>query len=53
MRRKIPPHMGLKLLAVWLVLSGLTTLVDLHFEGLGLIMGVLAIVAGVLIVIER
>lgn len=53
MRRNVPPNLGLKLLAVWLIISGLTALVNLHFAGLPVIMAVLAIVAGVLIVMER
>lgn len=53
MRRRLPPNLGLKVLAVWLIIYGLTALVQLQFEGLNLVLGALAIVAGVLIIIER
>ncbi len=53
MAKKLPPNLGLMLLAVWLTISGLTTLVNFHFEGLGPMMAVLAIVSGVLIIIQR
>ncbi len=43
--------LGLKLLGVWLVLYGLIDLLDLSFAYSGLIMAVLAIVAGVILLI--
>jgi hypothetical protein len=39
------------LLAIWLVLTGLIPLLDLSFTGLSTVRAVLAIAAGVLIVI--
>lgn len=44
---------GMILLGVWLLLSGLLALTDLSFEGQGVIMGLLALVAGVLILLNR
>lgn len=44
---------GISLLGVWLVAQGLISLIGLSFHGMHLIMGVLALVAGVLIVIRR
>jgi hypothetical protein len=41
------------LLAIWLILSGLMPLLNLSFSGVGTIMGILAIAAGVLILIGR
>ncbi len=41
---------GMLLLGIWLVVSGLIPLLRLSFSGLGTIMAILAIVAGVLIV---
>ncbi len=41
------------LLAIWLILQGLIPLVGLRFEGLGLVLNILAIVAGVFILIRR
>jgi hypothetical protein len=41
------------LLAIWLILGGLMPLLNLSFSGVGTIMAVLAIAAGVLILIGR
>lgn len=42
---------GLVLLAVWLVLTGLITLFGLSFDGIGVIMGILALAAGIFLLI--
>jgi hypothetical protein len=44
---------GTTLLGVWLLLQGLIGVIDLHFSGLGLLMGVLALVAGIMILLGR
>jgi hypothetical protein len=41
------------LLAAWLVMTGLIPLLNLSFSGLGTVMHILAIAAGVLIVVGR
>jgi len=41
------------LLAVWLVMTGVIPLLNLSFSGLGTVMAILAIAAGVLIVVGR
>ncbi len=46
-------RLGFVLLAIWLILTGLLALFDFHFNGEGIIMGILALVAGILILIER
>jgi hypothetical protein len=46
-------NVGMLLLGVWLVLHGLIELVSLHFQGLGTVMAVLALIAGGLIVLGR
>ncbi len=46
-------HIGLVLAGLWLVLTGLIELVGLRFQGLPEVMAVLAIVAGVLVIIRR
>jgi hypothetical protein len=46
-------NIGMLLLAIWLILSGLINLIGLHFGGLGVVMGVLAIAAGVLIIMGK
>lgn len=52
-RMKRPQNLGMLLLAIWLILTGLIALFGLSFQGLPLIMGILAIVAGVLILLGR
>ncbi len=46
-------NLGMLLLAIWLILTGLIALLGLSFAGLNLIMGLLALFAGVLILIGR
>ena len=53
MTRKLPPNLGLKLAAVWLIATGLIGLVNLTFAGLAVLMSVLALTAGLLILVER
>ena len=51
--RGLPANLGLLLLAVWLILTGLISLLGLTFEGLGTLMALLALGAGVLILLQR
>ncbi len=44
---------GMLLLGTWLVLTGLMRLIDFSFRGLGTVMALIAIAAGVLIALER
>ena len=44
---------GMLLLSIWLVLTGIIPLVHLSFSGLSTVMAVLAILAGLLILIGR
>ena len=46
-------NIGFLLLAIWLILTGLITLFSLSFNGLGVIMGILAIAAGIFILLGR
>lgn len=48
---KIARSLGLLLLAIWLILSGLIPLLHLSFAGLGTIKAVLAVSAGVLLLL--
>ena len=50
---KITRNIGMLLLAVWLILTGLVPLLNIGFSGLGTVMAVLAVAAGILIVIGR
>ena len=47
------PKLGVRLAGVWLILTGVTQLAKLSFEGLPLILAILAVAAGVLIVLDR
>lgn len=49
----LPKNLGMLLLAIWLIVTGLMAVLNFTFSGLPLIMGLLAIAAGVLIVLQR
>jgi hypothetical protein len=46
-------NIGMVLLGVWLILHGLISIIGLNFNGLPMLMGILALVAGILIVLKR
>lgn len=50
---KLKRNVGMLLLAIWLILTGLVPLLNLSFSGLGAVMGILAIAAGVLIIVGQ
>lgn len=50
---RLTRNVGMLLLAVWLILTGLESLLNLSFSGLGTVMAILAFAAGVLIVVGR
>jgi hypothetical protein len=52
-RRGLRSSIGMILLCVWLILMGLLALLSVGFTGSGTILAVLAIVAGVLILLKR
>jgi len=52
-RLNLTQNLGLLLLGIWLILSGLIALLGLSFQGLPLLMGILALIAGILIVLRR
>jgi hypothetical protein len=51
--KRFTKNIGMLLLAIWLVLTGLIGLFSLSFNGLGVIMALLAIAAGIFIFIGR
>ena len=53
MRMKLTKNIGLLLLGIWLILSGLIPLLSLGFSGLGTLMAILAIAAGAFILLGR
>ena len=50
---KITKNLGMLLLAIWLILTGLAQVVSIPIPALGTILAVLAIAAGVLILLGR
>jgi hypothetical protein len=50
---RLSRNLGMLLLAIWLILSGLVPLLNLSFSGLGTLMAILAIAAGALILVGR
>lgn len=52
-RLKMKKNIGILLLGIWLAVTGLASLLQLSFSGMGTIMAILATVAGVLIIIGR
>lgn len=50
---RLTRNIGMLLLAAWLILTGLIPLLGLGFSGLGTVMAILAIAAGVLIALGR
>ncbi len=50
---KLTRNIGMLLLGIWLVVSGLIALVNFNFNGLSTLMAILAIAAGVFISLGR
>ena len=46
-------NIGMLLLGIWLILTGILPFLKLGFQGLGMIMAVLAVLAGILIIAGR
>ena len=46
-------NLGMLLLAVWLIMTALIPMLNLSFSGLSTVMHVLAIAAGILIILGR
>jgi hypothetical protein len=44
---------GMLLLAIWLIIHGLSVLFDFSFQGMAKLLGILALAAGILIFIDR
>ena len=50
---KITKKLGIILLSIWLIVTGLLTLVDLSIPGIEMILAVLAIAAGALLLLDK
>ena len=49
---KIAKNLGMLLLAIWLIITGLSAFIG-ALSGLGTIMSIVAVIAGILILIDR
>lgn len=50
---KLTQNLGMLLLAIWLIVTGLISLLSFSFSGLPIIMAIIAIAAGVLILLGK
>jgi hypothetical protein len=50
---KIKGNLGMLLLAILLILQGLVSLLGLSFSGIGMILGILALAAGVALLLGK
>jgi uncharacterized membrane protein HdeD (DUF308 family) len=54
--REVSPmqkNLGLLLLAVFLIIFGLAQILSLSFSGMPIVMGILALIAGILLILGR
>jgi uncharacterized membrane protein HdeD (DUF308 family) len=49
----LPKNLGILLLGIWLIVYGLIQVLALSFSGLYLLMGIFAIVIGILLILQR
>ena len=50
---RLPKNLGMVLLAIWLIVTGLLSVVSIPIPAIGTILAMLAIAAGVLILLGR
>ena len=50
---QLPKSRGMLVLGIWLIATGLIPIFNLRFNGLWTIMAILAIAAGILILLEK
>ena len=50
---RLPKNLGMILLGIWLIVTGLLQVVSISIPSIGIIMAVLAITAGVLVLLGR
>jgi hypothetical protein len=50
---RLPSQTGMLLLGIWLILTGVVPLLNLSFSGFSMLMSILAIIAGVMILLRR
>jgi hypothetical protein len=49
----LPKNLGMILLGIWLIMTGLIPLLHFNFQGLSVVMAILAVVTGLLILFGR
>ena len=49
---KISNRWGIRLTSTWLIISGIIPVLNLHFSNMSIIMGVLAIAAGIALLLD-
>ncbi len=50
---KLPSSLGMLLLGIWLIISGALPLLGINLGGLAILVPILAIIAGILILLGR
>jgi hypothetical protein len=50
---RLTKNLGMLLLGIWLIVTGLVPLLNLSLSGLGTLMAILAVAAGALILVGR
>ncbi len=50
---RVTKNLGMLLLGIWLIVTGLIPLLNIHVSGLGVVMAALAIAAGALILVGK
>jgi len=50
---RLPKNLGMILLGIWLIMTGLIPLLRFNFQGLSVVMAILAVVAGAVILFGR
>ncbi len=50
---RMPENLGFILLGIWLILEGLALLFGLSFEGMSIILGLLALIAGLILLLDH
>jgi hypothetical protein len=50
---KITKNLGMLLLSIWLIATGLLSLLNINFPGAGTVLALLALAAGVVLLLRR
>ena len=50
---RLPKNLGMILLGIWLIMTGLIPLLHFNFQGLSVVMAIFAVVTGLMILFGR